>query len=254
MKLSRPRVLVIDDDEFLRKGLEFAMSKLGVETVLTAEPTEFMSRVEAAPAPGFDLYLIDLNLAEGGSGLELVRRIRALRGPKPRIMMISASGDNATIQAAIQAGANDYILKPLDRAHLAAKLCRYFLTQAMAESDAPQSLPADARTPGKLEFSAGIVEIDERGVRIEGPHLVPKGTALWIGGELVSAVSGATGARARIPVKVVSTWVSADACTEMGAPAYGAFAEFDRSRCDLRWFRSLRRWLAEASAPSPRAR
>jgi two-component system chemotaxis response regulator CheY len=235
---SRPSVLVIDDDEFLLKGLEFALSKLGIRSVLTADPLEFIRHAESGD---HDVYLIDLQLSDSRSGLELVDRIRALEGSRPKIMMISAAGEPATIARALERGANDYILKPLDREHLAAKLSRYVMTPQMAElvggtlSDAPEG-----RIPGKLSFQTEVIEVSEKGVLLQGPHLLPKGTAAWLSGELMGEIAASSGARGACLVKVTSNWVdSADGFR------YGAYAEFDRVHGDIRWFRALRRWLAQ---------
>jgi two-component system, chemotaxis family, chemotaxis protein CheY len=68
------------------------------------------------------VILSDINMP-GMSGLELVKKIRDLYGKSnPRIMMISAYGDEANQTAAFNLGADDFITKPIDFIQLKGKL------------------------------------------------------------------------------------------------------------------------------------
>jgi DNA-binding response OmpR family regulator len=234
-----PKAIVIDDDSFLLKGLDYGLRKLGIVPTLTSDPDEFLVQ---AQAEHYDLHLIDLQLGNGRSGLELIESLRAAMGAKPRIIMVSATGDTRVIAEALARGANDYILKPLDREHLAAKLGRYVSTQQLLEVASQLGGGAEGRAPAKLSFFASIIEVNDHGVRLQSPHFLPKGTQVWLEGELLKQISGddpKLAARAQRLLKVTSAWVEADDGT-----VCGAYAEFERGSGDPRWFRAIRRWLA----------
>jgi len=242
-----PRVLIIDGDELFRQGLEFALRKLGVEPVITAESTDFLRR---ALNGGFALMLIDLD--SNPLALEIVGQVRARLGASPRIMMVSKNGDSQNVLNALRAGANDFILKPLDRTHLAAKLSRYLRTREILENAAVTASVADSRVPGKLTCFARVTEVDERGARIESPHRIPAGTSLQLGGAVIREIAGAASVgsgASSCPVKITASWLVSESLPTEDQPAsqvmYGAYAEFDRSRCDARWFRAVRRWLVD---------
>jgi CheY-like chemotaxis protein len=69
------------------------------------------------------LILSDINMP-GMSGLELLRHVKhdPLPPPPPLVMMITAYGDTASYNQAMELGANDFLTKPVDFAALKAKL------------------------------------------------------------------------------------------------------------------------------------
>jgi DNA-binding response OmpR family regulator len=234
-----PTAIVIDDDSFLLKGLDYGLRKLGIAPTLTEDPDEFIRQVSSGR---YDLHLIDLQLGNGRSGLELVERIRAVQGAGPRVIMVSATGDTRTIAEALARGANDYILKPLDREHLAAKLGRYVMTSQLMEAASSIGGGAEGRAPAKLSFYAHVVEVNDHGVRLQSPHFLPKGTPVWLDGDLLKEISGndlKLAARTTRLLKVTSAWVESD-----DGVVCGAYAEFERATGDPRWFRAMRKWLA----------
>jgi CheY-like chemotaxis protein len=234
-----PTAIVVDDDAFLLKGLDYGLRKLGIVPTLTADPDEFLRNTMVSH---FDLHLIDLQLGNGRSGLELVEKIRAAHGASARVIMVSATGDTRTIAEALARGANDYILKPLDREHLAAKLSRYVHTPQLMEVANFIGGGAEGRAPAKLSFFADVVEVNDHGVRLQSPHFLPKGTPVWLDGELLKEISGddqKLAARTSRLLKVTSAWVESD-----DGKVCGAYAEFERTSADPRWLRAIRRWLA----------
>jgi len=181
-------------------------------------------------------------LGNGRSGLDLVETIRATQGPGARIIMVSATGDTRTIAEALARGANDYILKPLDREHLAAKLSRYVMTPQLMEVANFIGGGVEGRAPAKLSFYVEVVEVNDHGVRLQSPHFLPKGTSVWLDGELLKQISGEDeklAARSSRLLKITSAWVESD-----DGKVCGAYAEFERTSSDPLWLRAVRRWLA----------
>jgi DNA-binding NtrC family response regulator len=108
---ARPRgkVLVVEDEAYVRTSLGELLAARGYDVHLEAgvEPAlRFMGR---APV---DVVLTDLRMP-GGSGLELVREVRARFGAIP-VVVLTGHGTVASAVECMKAGANDYILKPVD--------------------------------------------------------------------------------------------------------------------------------------------
>jgi two-component system KDP operon response regulator KdpE len=111
-----PYVLIVDDDEGVRRFVSAALTRegFGSHAVATGEDgLEWVSRLQP------QAVLLDLALP-GLGGLEICRRLRTwYSGP---ILVVSANGDEATIVKALDMGADDYITKPFRTAELAARL------------------------------------------------------------------------------------------------------------------------------------
>ncbi|MGV9317172.1 response regulator [Streptomyces sp. NPDC003691] len=101
-----PRVLLIEDDPSVREGVELGLRRRGHEVGTAATGEEGLA---ALPEFRPDLVLLDLMLP-GVNGVEVCRRIRAA-GQLP-IIMLTARGDDFDIVIGLEAGADDYIVKP----------------------------------------------------------------------------------------------------------------------------------------------
>jgi two-component system response regulator RegA len=112
-------LLLVDDDAPLRRSLTRALERRGFQ-VLAAEGLAEAKEHARQHRPEF--AVLDMRLAEG-SGLDLVRTLRALR-PDVRIVIVTGYGNIATAVAAIKAGAVDYLAKPVDADDIANALLR----------------------------------------------------------------------------------------------------------------------------------
>ncbi len=111
------RILLVEDDTNLGRGLKFTLEKEGhevqwVDSISQAE-NAVMSKV-------FDLITLDLNLPDG-SGITLAKWSRK-NYPRLPIFMITASGDEESVVAGFEAGAVDYVRKPFSTRELLARL------------------------------------------------------------------------------------------------------------------------------------
>jgi len=111
--------LIVDDSRVIRKVAAKIAKSLGYVPVEAQDGIEALARCKKAmPA----LVLTDWNMPEM-DGLEFVRELRAIPTPKPPVVVFCTSkGDATDIHEGIQAGADDYIVKPFDEAALKAKL------------------------------------------------------------------------------------------------------------------------------------
>lgn len=103
-------ILIADDDDSLRRVLEFQLREAGYE-VLTAP--EGLLALDIFTGREVDCLITDLRMP-GLSGLELLRRASAIHAETP-VVVITAYGDVETAVDAMRAGAFDYITKPFNR-------------------------------------------------------------------------------------------------------------------------------------------
>jgi DNA-binding NtrC family response regulator len=106
---SVARILIVDDDRSIRRTLEKFLGGEGYE-VSTAQdaPGAIAAATEAPP----DLMLLDLGLP-GGSGFDVITAL-AIREDRPTIVVVTARDDMQSTVKAIQLGAYEYLVKPVD--------------------------------------------------------------------------------------------------------------------------------------------
>jgi two-component system chemotaxis response regulator CheY len=114
------RALVVDDSRFIRTYLHSVFAERGVECL---EAPDGAAGLEALRRQGpFSVALVDWNMP-GMSGLELLQAVRA--DPTfdlTRVVMVTTEAENDHIEAALLAGADEYLVKPFDEAGLFDKL------------------------------------------------------------------------------------------------------------------------------------
>jgi FixJ family two-component response regulator len=115
VKPPAAKVVVIDDDESVRKALRRLIRSAGWAVATHASAEEFLSTA-AQPSPG--CLILDVRLP-GMSGLDL-QRLLAASGRDVSVVVITAHDDPAARRAALDAGAVDFILKPFERGRLLA--------------------------------------------------------------------------------------------------------------------------------------
>ena len=112
------QVLVVDDDPLIGKTLLDLLSLHGFPAI-RAESGE--RGIEELSTGGFDLVLLDLRLP-GMSGFETCSRIRELHGPHLPVIMMTAFGDPVAVRRGYEAGADDFLHKPIDTPALILKV------------------------------------------------------------------------------------------------------------------------------------
>ena len=115
------KVLLVDDSGVMRKIISRSLNSLWIDEVI--EAADGVEALEVfKDGEGFDLVLTDWNMPRM-NGLELVQAIRAA-GHKLPIMMVTTETEKEQVVKAIQAGVNDYLVKPFDQDMLTMKLER----------------------------------------------------------------------------------------------------------------------------------
>ena len=112
------RILVIDDDDGLRKSMGMVLASLGHECVLAANVIDGLARAEEGR---FDVAMTDMNMP----GLDGLEAVKALRNITPPIGIVAMSGGSIRSSAedygvlALNMGAGVFLAKPFKRADVA---------------------------------------------------------------------------------------------------------------------------------------
>jgi DNA-binding NtrC family response regulator len=113
--MRRGRILVVEDDDTLRRVTQMHLEKKGYLTAAAADAIEALRILERESQ---DLVITDLHLP-GMSGLQLLKNIRT-KYPETEVVMITAFGTVVTAVEAMKSGAYDYITKPIHLYELSA--------------------------------------------------------------------------------------------------------------------------------------
>lgn len=102
-------VLVVDDDESLRRVTEYQLVQAGYQVSTAADGEQALAVLEERP---HDLVITDMKMP-GMSGLELLRRLRT-DYPEVPVILVTAYGTVETAVEAMKSGAFDYVTKPVN--------------------------------------------------------------------------------------------------------------------------------------------
>jgi len=156
MSGDRPRVLVVDDEPQILRGLKVVLRQAGFEVDTAATKSEALDRVAVRPP---EMLVLDLILPDG-SGVEVCEEVRGWS--QLPIIVLSAVGDEREKVRALDAGADDYLTKPFGTDELLARL---------------RALMRRSGDAGQSVISLGNLSIDVAGHTVtragEEIHLTP---------------------------------------------------------------------------------
>ena len=111
--MTKKIILVVDDEPYIIRTIQKTLEKEGYEVVTASDGCEALLKVKnMKPA----LVLLDINMP-GLSGIDTLRCIKAL-DKNFLVSMVTAVRDEKEAKETIEAGAYDYITKPIDFEHL----------------------------------------------------------------------------------------------------------------------------------------
>jgi two-component system, chemotaxis family, chemotaxis protein CheY len=111
--------LIVDDSRVIRKVSRHMVESLGLEVDEAGNGQEALDRCDVAMP---DVILLDWNMPVM-SGIEFLTHLRArTNGGAPKVVFCTTENDVAHIREAIQAGADEYVMKPFDHETLQIKL------------------------------------------------------------------------------------------------------------------------------------
>mgnify|MGYP003321027879 CR=1 FL=1 len=129
--VSSSRLLIIDDDSYLRATLRQQLAVEGFNAVFEAGVVADLDNVLSHANP--DLILLDIQMPDS-NGIDICQRLRRNGFAKP-IVMLTTEATEGDIVLGLEAGANDYITKPFRLGELIARI-RTQLRQFRASDDA----------------------------------------------------------------------------------------------------------------------
>jgi DNA-binding response OmpR family regulator len=134
--MSKPKILVVEDDTDIRELLQYSLSREGCEVSVAADGR---AALQTAKRTVPDLVLLDLMLP-GTDGLEVCRQLRADRATSgAAIIMVTAKGEESDVVLGL--GADDYVLKPFKTNELLARV-----KAVLRRTREDTRLPDDRRT------------------------------------------------------------------------------------------------------------
>lgn len=151
-KTTQAHVLVVDDDERIRRMLTRFLQEQGFD-VSSAEDGQHMWK--QFDSRRVDMVLLDLNLSGGEDGLDLARAIR-MQSDVP-IMMLTSRDDVIDRVVGIELGADDYIAKPFNLREVLARL-----KAVLRRCRTPATVPPKDEV---LEFNGWTFDLSRRTLR-----------------------------------------------------------------------------------------
>jgi two-component system, OmpR family, response regulator MprA len=110
-------VLVVDDDYGIRESLDRSLRANGYDVELASDGTDALKAIDRAP---FDVVVLDV-LMPGRNGIDVCRTLRAA-GNRVPILILTARDTVSDRVAGLEAGADDYLVKPFALDELIARL------------------------------------------------------------------------------------------------------------------------------------
>src|SRR5881296_3840119 len=144
------KILVVDDERAVRDSLRRALELEGYEIELAGDGREALYRLDSDSQP--DAIILDV-LMPGLDGLEVCRRLRATGNSVPVLMLTARAAVTERVEG-LDAGADDYLVKPFALDALLARLRAF-------ERRAPQS----GQSRGTLRFGDVVLDRDAMSAR-----------------------------------------------------------------------------------------
>ena len=143
--MGQRRILVVEDDEPIRRGVVDALEGEGYDVAEAGAAPDGLQLALSAP---LDLLLLDLVLPVG-DGLELLEAVRSARPALP-VIILTARGDESDRVRGLRLGADDYVVKPFSVRELLARV-EAVLRRGPSHADG-----------SRLRFPGGWADLDAR--------------------------------------------------------------------------------------------
>lgn len=147
------RVLLAEDDDGVAEAVVETLTLAGLEVTRVRYGLDVLNGFD-----GHDVLLLDLGLPDL-DGLEVLRKLRRIADLP--VVILTARNDDGSIVLGLRAGADDYLVKPVGRAVLLARI----------EAVMRRVRPAPGETSAVLDLGHLRVELDRRRVTVDGAEL-----------------------------------------------------------------------------------
>lgn len=171
------RILLVEDDTAIRSVMATAFAHDGHE-VIEAETGEIAVGLAMSENP--DLAIIDLKLP-GMDGVEVVQRLR-VRHDIPLVILTAYSDSNDVVRA-LEAGADDFLSKPIELKELRARLTALMRRAGNATTEEPAQL---SRAGFSIDFDTGEAGFDDHALHLTKTEFKVLGELLLANGRILS--------------------------------------------------------------------
>ncbi len=128
--ITTTTILVVEDDEFVQQLLCAVLESAGYRTCRAGSMQALKQQLERSP---IDAMLLDLGLPDG-DGLDALKHLRANKNPLPIVVLTSRTDIDTRIEG-LEAGADDYVTKPVEPKELLLRIRRLVSTQHSNSSE-----------------------------------------------------------------------------------------------------------------------
>lgn len=149
---SAQRILVVEDEPSVRDGLEALFSSQGFPVTTVADG---QLALDALGSARFDLVLLDLMIPRV-PGIDVLRALRS-RGDATCVLILTAKGVEDDVVAGLEAGADDYVVKPFGVRELVAR------AKGLLRRPAPPTSPARPPMVGGVVIDVAALELRRGG-------------------------------------------------------------------------------------------
>ena len=147
------RILIVDDEPLIVKGLKFSLEQEGYETDVAYDGEEALEKINDGD---FDLVLLDLMLPKI-DGIAVCQQVRETKSIP--IIMVTAKGEDMDKILGLEYGADDYLVKPFNILEVKARINSLF---RRIDSLVPDN------SNNEITVKGMIVNLDNRSVQVNG--------------------------------------------------------------------------------------
>ncbi len=227
------RILVVEDNDTLRRGIARALRETGASVDEESHGERAVDRIRRIEGPCYDVILSDLRLP-GADGVAVLRAARE-RDPRTSVLLMTAYGSIETAVEAMKQGAFDFVQKPLDLEQLELRVARGIahrrLLHEVSSLRAEQAVrSAAAEIVGDSPTLLAAIDLARRVAPSRSTVLITGETGT--GKELIAALIHRASTRADGPLVKVNCAALPETLleSELFGHERGAFTGADRER------------------------